>query len=122
MKKGDFIVIIAALLLAFLVFIKTDIRENFQGKYLSIQVNGEEVQTVEFDDDTVMNIPVDSEYGFDEIHIENGEVQVVKADCRDQLCVRQGSISEVGEVIICLPNRFIVEIKGTDTGIDVINY
>ncbi|MDO5754741.1 MAG: NusG domain II-containing protein [Tissierellia bacterium] len=122
MKKGDFVVIIVAVLLAFFVFLKTDIKENFQGKYLSIQVNGEEIQAIEYDDHTVMNIPIDSPYGFDEVHIEDGKIEVVKANCRDQRCVKQGPISEVGEIIICLPNRFFVEIKGKDTRIDVINY
>ena len=32
------------------------------------------------------------------------------ADCRDQICVRHRAVSAVGESIICLPHKLVVEI------------
>ena len=46
--------------------------------------------------------------------IENGSVVMEWADCPDQLCVNHRSISRDGESIICLPNRVVVSIEGTD--------
>ena len=43
-------------------------------------------------------------------------MRVIEADCPDQLDVKQGYISKVGEVIVCLPNRLVIEIKGVDEG------
>ena len=40
-------------------------------------------------------------------------------DCPDKLDVKQGYISKVGEVIVCLPNKLVIEIKGIDDERDV---
>ena len=36
------------------------------------------------------------------------------ANCNDALCVKQGNISKVGQTIICLPHKLIIEIKGDE--------
>ena len=46
--------------------------------------------------------------------IEDGRVRVTKADCRDQICVGQGWISDGTLPIVCLPSQLIVEIVGGD--------
>ncbi len=53
-----------------------------------------------------------------EIVIEDGNTLVIKdgmadmifADCPDQICVKHEPISNVGETIICLPNKVVVTI------------
>lgn len=42
--------------------------------------------------------------------IERGRISVSAANCPDQICVRQGAITEPGVPIICLPHRVIVQI------------
>ena len=42
--------------------------------------------------------------------IEGGEAFIKEADCPDGLCIRQGRISRVGERIVCLPNKILVEV------------
>lgn len=42
--------------------------------------------------------------------IENGEVRVSSADCKNQICVNTPKISDSGEQIICLPNQVIIEV------------
>ena len=46
------------------------------------------------------------------IEISNGQVRMAHSDCPDQLCVRQGWISQTGGAIVCLPNQFVAEIRG----------
>ena len=52
---------------------------------------------------------------------------MVEASCADQLCVRQGEIERIGETIVCLPHRLLVEVNSDkpdqqpDTEIDVIS-
>ena len=42
------------------------------------------------------------------------------SDCKGQDCVKQHSISETGETIICLPNKIILEITGGENKYDAV--
>ena len=53
---------------------------------------------------------IETSFGKNVVVIGGGRVYVSDADCPHQDCVRQGAIDEVGEQIICLPHRMIVEI------------
>ena len=44
------------------------------------------------------------------IKIKNGQVSMKEANCRDLLCTHMPSIKKVGETIVCLPHRLILEI------------
>ena len=46
--------------------------------------------------------------------IENGIAYVTDADCPDQLCVHQKAASKNHESIICLPNKVVVEVDGSE--------
>ncbi len=48
------------------------------------------------------------------IRVEKGRICVIRAGCRDQICVHQGYIQDSSVPIVCLPNRLIIEI--TDGG------
>lgn len=53
--------------------------------------------------------------------IEDESIRMEWADCPDQVCVNHVSISRDGESIICLPNRVVVSINGTESaGLDGI--
>ena len=56
---------------------------------------------------------------FNIVEISGGKVSVTGASCRNQVCVRHGSISKTGESIVCLPNRLVVTIEGGD-GYDTV--
>ena len=49
--------------------------------------------------------------------IANGTASVTDADCPDRLCCRYPNISRVGETIVCLPHRLVVQIVG-DSEVD----
>ncbi|MBQ9155690.1 MAG: NusG domain II-containing protein [Eubacterium sp.] len=44
------------------------------------------------------------------LKIEDGRVSMVKADCPDKICVDHKPIRNVGETIVCLPHKLVVEI------------
>ena len=46
--------------------------------------------------------------------VEEGAVYMKSADCPDRYCVSKGKISRVGENIVCLPHKLVVEVKGGD--------
>ncbi len=126
MTKGDKVLIFVVVLLTILSlgFIKRQAFSN-QSKFISIQVDGKEVKKIIFDEEIIgKTIPINSEYGYNLIEIGDEEVRVIEADCPDKVDVRQGYISKIGETIVCLPNKMIVEIKGMDKDqeIDIMNH
>ena len=43
------------------------------------------------------------------------------SDCRNQICVNDGSISQTNQSIVCLPNRVVIEITGKEEKYDAIS-
>ena len=126
MTKGDKLLIVFVLILslASMGYIRKQGMSN-KDKYVSIQVNGKEIKKIIFDPIIVGNtIPIETEYGYNLIEIGDNEIRVIEADCPDKIDVKQGYISRIGETIVCLPNKMVVEIKGVDDadGIDMMNY
>ena len=48
------------------------------------------------------------------ILVEPGAISMQSADCPDKLCIRQGTLHTVGQ-IVCLPNRVLIEME-SDSG------
>lgn len=124
MTKGDKILIVVIVLISIisLGFVKNRFIK-YSDKYISVQVNGEEYKKIYFDDALIgETIPIETPFGYNLLKIGDGEVRVIEASCPDKLDVLQGSISEPGEIIVCLPNRLIVEIKGTQSSSSIDYY
>ena len=52
-------------------------------------------------------------YGhLNKVIIKDSTVQMSEADCHNQLCVKQGTITKAGQAIVCLPNRVVIRILG----------
>lgn len=125
MTKGDKILVLIIVILSLLSMGLIN-RHAFSDneKYISIQVNGKEVKKIIYDSKLIgTTIPIETEYGYNLIEIGDEQVRVIEADCPDKIDVKQGYISKIGETIVCLPNKMVVEIKGIaeDTEIDIIN-
>ncbi len=122
LTKGDKILIVAVIIINVIsLWLVKNVLFNQNSKYISVQVNGEEIKRIIFDKNMVgKQIPIETEYGYNLIEIGDEKVRVIEADCPDKLDVKQGYISRVGEVIVCLPNRLVIEIKGTraETNVD----
>ena len=41
--------------------------------------------------------------------IRDGQIRMIEADCPDQLCIKQGAFGADGGMIVCLPNRVVIE-------------
>ncbi len=50
--------------------------------------------------------------GSNHLEIRNGKARVTEATCPDHICMRQGEISEIGQVLVCMPNQVIIAIEG----------
>lgn len=77
--------------------------------WVSVRVNGICVKIFSLEDTVTYDI--EGEGGTNVLHIDNGMAWLSKADCPDQICVNTGKIKYVGQSIICLPHKVVVEIK-----------
>lgn len=114
MTRGDKYLILFIILvsLASMFLMKNDIF-SYDEKYISIQVNGVEEKKIIFDKSVAgKTIPIETEFGYNLVEIGDEEVRVIEADCKDELDVKKGWINSVGDNIVCLPNKLVIEIKG----------
>jgi hypothetical protein len=46
------------------------------------------------------------------VAVDGGKIRMLKANCPEQICVKQGWIQDPGASIICLPGEIIIHIDG----------
>lgn len=97
--------------------------------YTLLPNGGGETAVVSRDGSVIAEIPlnVSGEYIFPEVPdmvftAGDGTVSVTESNCGDKTCMRTGKISHRGEAVICVPNKIIVEIKGStqESGVDAV--
>lgn len=82
-----------------------------KGGYVSVEIDGEQVETYPLSVDTRAVIDPDGD-GKDVnlLVIKDGVAYVESADCRDGVCVAHPPISREGETVVCLPHRLIIRV------------
>ena len=81
------------------------------GSMINITVDGTLYGNYELSEPQEIPIELDGSIA-NIIVIENGSAHMKDADCPDRLCMRQGSIDQDGQTIICLPHKLVVEVTG----------
>lgn len=105
MKKRDIYLILAILAAAGILWLCVSFLQKDRGAALTISMDGQVYGRYALDTDR--EIPIDDT---NICHIEAGAVSMTWADCPDQVCVHSAKISQMGQTIICLPNRVVLEI------------
>ncbi len=88
------------------------------GRKLIITVDGELYKEIVLAEDTNMQFTIQTPYGYNDVVISDGVVNVVSADCRNQVCVETKPAGRVNDKIICLPHKVIIEIVNDRDGAD----
>lgn len=104
-----FLALVSSIALAILFFGRTESKQTI---YVSIQVDGKEIDHFSLAEEEGQTMRYKTSYGCNVVKIEQGSISVFEADCPDKLCIHQGRISRPGQVLVCLPNRFMVELRG----------
>lgn len=68
--------------------------------------------------DAPFSFTVEWEGGYNVIEVERGRIRVAQADCPDQVCVRQGWISNSVVPVACLPHRLVIQLESAGGGVD----
>ena len=118
MNRNDRLLIAAVLALAAVLaaafHIKMRLIPKNEPAVVTVTIDGELYGTFALSEDREEDI--DTQYGHNHLSIRDGSAQVTEADCPDGLCMRQGRISQKGEMNVCLPHRLIVEVISGDGG------
>lgn len=118
LRKCDILLILLLILISFLpyfLFLK-HINKNYNSTYAEIKVDGKFYKNIPLSSNKDNhNFIIKTAYGNNKISITNNSIAISEADCLDSLCIKQGFISKVGETIICLPHKVVIEIKGEES-------
>ena len=119
MKKGDKIVGIILLILVLITVSTTLI-------YKKLNKGTEHIAVIKSDGKVIKTIDLNKLVDQQEFTIKtaNGHyntiiatkdgIKVKDADCLHKECVKSGSIEEPGGIIVCLPNKLMISIKGEE--------
>lgn len=110
-KRWD-MALLAALVLAGLVLAAAVLLGRERGASAVVLVDGRETARFSLSED--MTYEIVTPEGRNLLEIRGGLVRLTEADCPDLLCVKQGAIRYVGDSIICLPHKVVVELRGED--------
>lgn len=79
------------------------------GEQVVISQDNREIYRLDMNKDQELRID-SSDGGYNVIRVKDGQVSVTEADCPDQVCVRQGEISDDAVPIVCLPHKLVIEV------------
>ena len=51
--------------------------------------------------------------------VKNGKIRMTEVPCPDKICEKTGYIGSSGQSIICVPNKIMVSVVGSDESVDV---
>lgn len=116
--KGDYIIIVSVIGLAFVLFYFTLGSFSGDGDIVEIYLNNEIIHSLPINkEETIL---IEDKFK-NTIVIKNNSVSVIHSTCPDGVCENFGSINGANESIICMPNRLIVKIVGnSEEDIDII--
>lgn len=110
-KRRNELLLLAALLLVILALFGVNwLAAQKKGAQVEVSVEGKVLDTFRLDEN--VDIVIRGYHGgTNHLIIKAGGAFISEASCPDKLCVRQGTIRERGQSIVCLPNKMIVTIK-----------
>lgn len=119
--RNDIILAVAIVLIAtvgLLLFVLT----KEEGSTVAVKIDGVVTDTYPLSENIEISIKTgENDENINVLTIEDGKASISEADCPDKICVETRAVSFVGETIVCLPHKLVIEITNekTDDQIDV---
>lgn len=124
LKPLDYVVIVLLIVIALgssaVAFINS--HKSFDKKYVEITVKGKLYKKLPLDNSRNERITIETELGNNIVKISNGKVGITDADCPDKICIKDGYIDKPGGVLVCLPHKVVIEIKGENSETDSLSF
>ena len=109
-NRNDFVLILVLLAVILIGFLVVRLQRQKDAFTVDVSVNGTTVATYRLDEE--IDTWIDGyQGGQNHLVIQDGCGRIEESDCTVKLCVKQGSVSESFESLVCLPNRLVVAVK-----------
>lgn len=116
-RKGDWLAVGLVVFLAVSIVLCFLPKNDRDGGYAEIYLNGQLVKTVTLDNDQVFTV---SDRFTNEITVSGGKIALTASDCPGQDCVHSGGIESAGRSIVCLPNGVEIRVISADADVDFV--
>ena len=109
-RRNELVLVLVLLAVILIGFLVVRLQRQKDAFIVDVSVDGTTIATYRLNDelDTWIN---GYQGGKNHLVIHDGCARIEEADCPDKLCVKQGTVSQSGESLVCLPNRVVVAIK-----------
>jgi len=114
-KKWDIIIIVFLILISFIPYVIFMYSQsaNSSEVYAVISVNGKEHKKIRLDNHkSTEQFTINQNKEINTIQIVEDKIAIIEANCPDHICEKPGFISKVGDRLVCLPHKVVIEIKG----------
>lgn len=122
MKRGDIIIVGVFIIIIGVIFgVNTWRSQVSEGDsvIVEVRINGQVEDRFPLDEDVEKEY--ETVYGHNHLVIKDHIATISDADCPDQICVDTKDATKPGDAIVCVPNRFTVELIGEGGDIDVLS-
>ena len=112
MRKADYLVLVALVLIAALGYGLLALRGNSSNKILIIKHDNSVVERIALKNvktETKLAIPVQD--GTIIVRYDKNGAWVESSPCPDKICVHQGKITKPGETAACVPEKVLLAIE-----------
>ena len=109
--KNDLLLLGVLLCVCIAVLLVFSFGKGKAGATVVVTVDGKEY--VRYDLAKEQKVPIYNDQGevTNTLLIRDHKADMIDADCRDLLCVKQKAVDRSGETIVCLPNRVVVSVE-----------
>ena len=91
-----------------------------EGAFVAVNINGVQTDIYPLSENREVVITIGEEKEHRNILvIKDGKAFISEADCPDSICVKTRAASYVGETIVCLPHKLVIEITAENTHPDL---
>lgn len=110
-KPYDYIIVFCCIVFSFFPLITFAVSSGEGDKIAIIKLNGKEIERFNIDEIKHFEKRYDLDNGkYNIIEIKDGRIRNREDNSPDQIAVRTGWIERPGQIAICIPHDFIIEI------------
>lgn len=111
--RRDLLLVAVILAVAAAGFVYNRYRQKEPAAYVEISIDGKIIETLDLSKDTEMTVHGYNN-GTNHLIIRGGEIWIEDASCPDKVCIHQGKISRNSDMIVCLPNLMIAQVRSEE--------
>ena len=113
--KADTFLISFLMLVSVLGIIYQQIMPTYTTQFITIETDGKLIHSIVLREGYYQEVEIDKDGKRNVVELRDNKVRMKFANCSDRDCVMSGWIQQPPRQIVCLPNRVVVTIVGTDS-------